>query len=152
MVVVRVKLAEGNGARPTPQKPNAAWTVRLTSLYGKSRPIGVHFAHDHAESVSFSLSVVEARTGLVSKYVVGFLSGGDIVSIPPGQGTDTVFTLTKATAAPEGAAGVDRLRYRLLLTGPDGAAHYGEELFECALNPRCCRRASASSAEALVRP
>ena len=82
MVVVRVKLAEGNGARPTPQKPNAAWTVRLTSLYGKSRPIGVHFAH---ESVSFSLSVVEARTGLLSKYVVGFLSGGDIVSIPPGQ-------------------------------------------------------------------
>ena len=152
MVVVRVKLAEGNGARPTPQKPNAAWTVRLTSLYGKPRPIGVHFAHDHAESVLFSLSVVEAKTGLVSKYVVGFLSGGDIVSIPPGQGMETAFTLTKATAAPEGAAGVDRLLYRLLITGPDGAAHYGEELFECALNPRCCRRASASSAEALVRP
>ena len=60
-----MKLVEGNGARPTPQKPNASWTIRLTLLYGKSRPIGVHLAHDHAENVSVLLSVVEARTGLV---------------------------------------------------------------------------------------
>jgi hypothetical protein len=55
------------------------------------------------------------------------------VTIPAGRSTEATFTLSKATAVPEGPAGVDRILYRLL-TG-----HYREEMFECALNPRCCR-------------
>jgi hypothetical protein len=37
--VVRATLVEGKSARPTPLKPDASWTMRLSPLYGKQQPI-----------------------------------------------------------------------------------------------------------------
>ena len=66
------------------------------------------------------------------------------MTIPAGRSTEATFTLSKATAVPEGSAGVDRMLYRLLMTGLDGTGHYRAGDVRVSAKVAAARRAPAA--------